>query len=592
MTFDQGLAFAIIVATMVLFVWGRPRYDIVACLALLASVVTGLVKPEDAFSGFSDDIVIIVASALVVSGAIAQTGVLEWALQRFSRHLRAVPAQIFVLVATVTLLSAFVKNVGALAIMIPVAFQMAKRAGAAPSCYLMPMAFGALLGGLMTQIGTSPNIIVSRLRGELVGTPFSMFDFTPVGAVLAVMGIVFLVFFYRVLPARTRASASMDEALAAKKYVTEAEVTKASPVLGKTVADLQDLAHGEAKVIAILKPDDQRVVPLPDAVLEVGDTVILEGDPQALEQAVSLGKLQLESGHRVPEAKAPQAEIGSIEAVIGANSPLLGASAQASALFERFGVNLLAVSRSGRRLTDRLGTISLEFGDVIVLQGNLDALPERLKALDCLPLAERTLQLGRARRALLPILILLAAMALTAFKVISVPVVFFGAAVLMVLVRAITLRQVYQLVEWPIVILLAALIPVSEALSATGATDLIAAWLSDAARGLPAYGALALILATAMAVTPFLNNAATVLVMAPIAVGFSQALGYKPDAFLMAVAIGAGCDFLTPIGHQCNTLVLGPGGYKFGDYARLGAPLSLLVILVAVPMLLLVWPVR
>jgi di/tricarboxylate transporter len=592
MTIDQGLAFAVIAATMVLFVWGRPRYDIVACLALLAAIAVGLVKPEDAFSGFSDDIVIIVGSALVVSGAIAQTGITELALQRVSRHLNSVPAQMFVLVATVTILSAFVKNVGALAIMIPVAFQMAKRAGASPSCYLMPMSFGALLGGLMTQIGTSPNIIVSRLRGEIVGTPFSMFDFAPVGAVLALLGLLFLMVGYRFLPVRTRTTASLDAALEAKKYVTEAEVTESAAVLGKTVADLQDLAHGEAKVIAVLKPDDTRVVPLPDVILEEGDTVILEGDPQALEQAVSLGKLTLESGHRVPEARAPQAEVGSIEAVIGANSPLIGVSAQVSGLFERFGVNLLAVSRSGQKLTDRLGTISLEFGDVIVLQGNLGELPERLKALDCLPLAERTLQLGKARRAVLPVLILVVAMVMSAFKVLPVQVVFFGAAVLMVLSRAITLRQIYQLVEWPIIIMLAALIPVSESLSATGATDLIAGWLSQAASGLPAYGALALILATAMLVTPFLNNAATVLVMAPIAVGFAGALGYKPDAFLMAVAIGAGCDFLTPIGHQCNTLVLGPGGYRFADYPRLGAPLSLLVILVAVPMLLLVWPVK
>jgi di/tricarboxylate transporter len=278
--------------------------------------------------------------------------------------------------------------------------------------------------------------------------------------------------------------------------------------------------------------------------------------------------------------------------VIGTNSPLIGMSAQASFLFERFGVNLLAVSRTGERLTERLGTITLRLGDVIVLQGNLADMPERLKTLDCLPLAERTLHLGKARRALLPVLILIVAMVMTAFGIMPVPIVFFGAAVLMVLTGAVAFRQIYQTVEWPIIIMLAALIPVSEALRTTGGTDLIAGWLSQAAAGLPAYGALALILATAMLVTPFLNNAATVLVMAPIAVSFSASLDYRPDAFLMAVAIGAGCDFLTPIGHQCNTLVMGPGGYRFGDYARLGAPLSLLVIAVAVPMLLLVWPVR
>jgi di/tricarboxylate transporter len=592
MTFDQGLAFAIVIGAMALFVWGRPRYDMVACLALLASVAAGLVKPDQAFSGFSDDIVVIVGSALVVSAAIAQTGVPEVALQRISRHVHSVRLQLVVLVATVTVLSAFVKNVGALAIMIPLAFQMAKRSGASPSCFMMPMSFGALLGGLMTQIGTSPNIIVSQARDEIVGTPFTMFDFTPVGAALAVAGLLFLMFGYRLLPVRTRTTVSLDEALAVKKYVTEAEVTETSPMAGKTISDLQERAQGEGKVIAILKPDDTRVTPLPDAKLSVGDTLILEGDPHALERIVSAGKLKLESGHRVPEATQPQAEISSIEAVIGASSPLIGLSAQASLLFERFGVNLLAVSRTGQRLTERLGTITLQLGDVIVLQGNLADMPERLKALHCLPLAERTLQLGKARRTLLPILILIAAMATTALGILPVSIAFFSAAVLMVLAGAIPIRQIYQTVEWPIIIMLGALIPVSEALRTTGGADLIAGWLSELARDMPAYGALALILAAAMLVTPFLNNAATVLVMAPIAVSFSAALDYRPDAFLMAVAIGAGCDFLTPIGHQCNTLVMGPGGYRFGDYARLGAPLSLLVIAVAVPALLLVWPVR
>jgi di/tricarboxylate transporter len=577
---------------MGLFIWGRPRYDIVACLALIAAVATGLVEPEEAFSGFSDDIVIIVGSALVVSAAIAQTGLPEAALQRISRHVHSVQVQILVLVATVTILSAFVKNIGALAIMIPLAFQMAKRSGTSASYFLMPMSFGALIGGLMTQIGTSPNIIVSRVRGELVGTPFSMFDFTPVGAMLAATGVLFLLFAYRVLPVRTRTTVSLDEALAVKKYMTEAEVTEDSPMVGKTISDLQALSHGEGTVTAILRPDNTRVTPLPDAVLSVGDTLILEGDPHALERLVAGGKLTLESGHRVPAASQPQAEISSIEAVIGANSPLIGLSAQASLLFERFGVNLLAVSRTGERLTERLGTITLRLGDIMVLQGNLADLPERLKALDCLPLAERALQLGKARRALLPILILIAAMAITAFGILPVPIVFFGAAVLMVLTGAIALRQIYLTVDWPIIIMLATLIPVSETLRTTGGTDLIAGGLSHVASGLPAYGALGLILAAAMLVTPFLNNAATVLVMAPIAVSFSESLGYRPDAFLMAVAIGAGCDFLTPIGHQCNTLVMGPGGYRFGDYARLGAPLSLLVIAVAVPALLLVWPVH
>ncbi|WP_374309704.1 SLC13 family permease [Dongia sp.] len=592
MTIDQALAFAVVAGMVGLFIWGRPRYDVTACLALLAALILGIVKPEEAFKGFSNDIVLIVASALVVSSAIAQTGILEAGLKRVLPRSHSFQLQLFVLVVTVTLLSAFVKNIGALAIMIPVAFQVARLSGVSPSRFLMPMSFGALLGGLMTQIGTSPNIIVSEVRGTLTGAPFSMFDFTPVGIILAVAGVLFLMVGHRLLPERQRATASLDEAVRIKNYMTEAEITGTSPMVGKTIAELQNLADGEAKVVALLEADDSRIVPLPDAILKIGQTVILEGDQEALERIVSRGKLRLESGHRKPEAVEPQAEIRSIEAVIGLNSPLIGLSAQGSDLFETYRVNLLAVSRTGQRLTDRLGTIELQMGDVVVLQGNFAQLPERLRALDCLPLAERELFLGRPRAALLPIAILAGTMGLTAFGVVPVAIAFFGAAVLMVLTRAIALRQVYQIVEWPIVLMLAALIPVSEALHTTGATDLIADWLSQAATGLPPFGALGLILAVAMLVTPFLNNAATVLIMAPIAASFSTSLGYKPDAFLMAVAIGAGCDFLTPIGHQCNTLVMGPGGYRFGDYARLGGPLSLIVILVAVPALLYFWPVK
>lgn len=591
MTFEQGVAFAIIVGMMALFVLGRPRYDIVACLALLVAVASGIVPPEDAFKGFSDDIVIIVASALVVSSAIAQTGVFESLMRRLSPYLGSVTAQMLVLVTTVTILSAFIKNIGALAILIPIAFQMAKKSGISASRFLMPMAFGALLGGLMTQIGTSPNVIVSRVRAEMTGEPFTMFDFTPVGALLAVAGIAFLLLGYRLVPERQRSSADLNQALDIKNYVTEAELVEGSPLIGKTPTDLKALADGDIRLVAILQQNGKRTTPLPDAVLKQGDIVILEGDPHALERVVSLGKLKLESSHRTPETKEPQAEVLSIEAVIGMNSPLIGLSAQESDLFEHYGVNLLAVSRTDERLTDRLGTVELRLGDVIVLQGNASQLPDRLRTLDCLPLAAREIYLGKGRRALLPIVILIAAMASTALGLIPVALAFFAAAVAMVFVGAISLRQVYEVVEWPIILMLAALIPVSAALQSTGGTDLIATWLSMVATGLPAYGALTLILVVAMLLTPFLNNAATVLVMAPIAVTFSSTLGFKPDAFLMAVAIGAGCDFLTPIGHQCNTLVMGPGGYRFTDYPRLGAPLSLLVIGLAVPALLYVWPV-
>jgi di/tricarboxylate transporter len=590
MALDQALAFAILAAAMILFIWGRLRYDLVAILALLAAVFTGVVPHGEAFRGFGDDIVIIVASALVVSAAVARSGVMEAVLHRVSSHVTSVQGQIVLLVTAMTILSAFVKNIGALAMMIPVALLVARRLKASPSCFLMPMAFGSLLGGLVTLVGTSPNIIVSRVRGELTGQPFGMFDFAPVGLGLAVAGVVFLVFGFRLLPGRRKAKGTMDEALDIPDYMTEARVTAASVVTGRTVGDLVRFCNDKVMVTGIVRHKTVRMPLLPDAILLEGDILLLEGDPEALERAVARARLELEGGDRPTHTARAADEIAGIEAVVGPRSILIGQTAKRMTLHEHFNINLLAVSRSGQHFTERLRDIVLQAGDVLVLKGDLTRLPGTLRELGCLPLAERAIRLGNVRQGLVPVAVLGSAMALTAVGALPVASAFLTAAVLMVLLGALSLREAYAAIDPPILVMLGALIPVSEAIRTTGGADLIARGLSDLAGTLPPYGALALVMLAAMAVTPFLNNAATVLVMAPVAVSFAQQLGYRPDAFLMAVAVGAACDFLTPIGHQCNTLVMGPGGYRFGDYWRLGLPLSILVLVLGVPLILLVWP--
>lgn len=591
MNTTQLLSVSVIVLMMAAFVWGRLRYDIVATCALLLAIAVGVVPYDIAFSGFSDDIVIIVGSALLVSAGVARSGIMQIAVQRFAPNLSGVRAQLTLLIVTVAVLSAFVKNIGALAIMIPIAFQFARRSKVSPSIFLMPMAFASLLGGLMTQIGTSPNIVVSRLREEIAGVPFTMFDFTPTGLLLTSVGLAFLIAFYWILPIRERKDSTLKAALDIHNYVSEAKVTAESSVVDRTVGDLLKLAAGEVVITSILRDGTLRITPFPDATLRAGDIVVMEGAPEALDALVAHSRLTL-AGGRKPAAQSPGAEITAIEAVIGEGSSLIGWSAQALLLYHRFDVNLLAVSRQGQRLSQRPGAVVFRLGDIVLLQGEQQALPGFLREFRLLPLAERPLQIGSARRGLVPLAILATAMGATAVGALPVPVAFFGAAVAMVLFRAIPLREVYDAIDGPILVMLAALIPVSDSLRTSGATDVLAHVLAGVGMGLPAWGALALILIVAMSVTPFLNNAATVLVMAPIAAGFAQGLGYRPEAFLMAVAIGAGCDFLTPIGHQCNTLVMGPGGYRFSDYPRLGLPLSLIVIAAAVPMLLVIWPVR
>jgi di/tricarboxylate transporter len=589
MTLPQALAFAIVAGMMGLFVWGRLRYDLVAMLALLAAISVGIVPPDQAFTGFGDDIVVIVATALLVSAAVARSGITERLMAPLAPHLGTVGRQVVVLVGAVTLLSAFVKNVGALAILMPIVFQQARRAGTPASAVLMPLAFGSLLGGLMTLIGTSPNVIVSRMRQELLGQPFTMFDFMPVGAGIALAGVTFLAFGYRLLPGGQKGSGTAEAAFRIEDYSTEATLPAGSPMAGKTVADLEAMGDGEVTVTTIIREQFRRYAPSSHWVLYPDDVLILQGEHAALERVVARGKLKLAT-KEVAAAATAGSEIGAVEAVIGAESPLVGRTAAQLALRARYQVNVVAVSRSGARLTQRLRAMPFRAGDVIVVQGDLDALPETLGELGCLPLASRGVSLGTGSNVWLPAVVLAAAMLVVSLQLVPVSIGFFAAAVALLLLRVLTLREAYAVIEWPILILLGALIPVSEALDTTGGTDLIAGWLAAAAGVVPPIGALAMILVVAMAVTPFLNNAATVLMMAPIAAGLATNLKLNPDPFLMAVAVGAACDFLTPIGHQCNTLVMGPGGYRFGDYWKLGLPLSLIVLVVGVPLIALVWP--
>jgi di/tricarboxylate transporter len=591
MTTPQVAAFAILAAMMALFVWGRLRYDMVAIVALLAGIAAGIVPYDKAFSGFSDDIVIIVASALVVSAAVARSGVIETALRPLAPLLTTPTVQVFALTAVVAAMSGFVKNIGALAMMMPVAFQLARKTGTPPSAMLMPMAFGSLLGGIVTLVGTSPNIIVSRVREEITGQPFGMFDFAPVGALLAIGGVAFLAFGWPLLPKR-KGAATMDAAFNIDGYTTEVLVPEGSEFDGKTVKELEKLGDGEVEVIAILGQRTRNSQPNGNTKLRSGDTLILRGEPAALERVVGSAKLPLGRDTIRKEADTPSDDIGIMEVIVTPDSAMVGNTASGMRLYDHYGVDLLAVSRAGRRISHQLRSVRLREGDVVLLRGDLKTMPETFGELRVLPLAERGLALGRGRRGFIPVLILAAAMLLVALHLVPVAIAFFGAAALIVLLKAITLREAYDAIEWPILIMLGALIPLSDSLRTTGGTDVIAGWLSAAAGALPPMGMLALIMIAALAVTPFLNNAATVLVMGPIAATFASNLGLSPDPFLMAVAIGAACDFLTPIGHQSNTLVMGAGGYRFTDYWKLGLPLSIYIVLAGVPLIALFWPLE
>lgn len=590
MTLDQGLAFGLIALTIGAFIWGRFRYDVVAVCALLAGVAIGVVPAKSAFDGFSNDITVIIAAALVVSAAFAKSGIVEAVLRPLIPKLKTERSQVPVLTAAVTVLSTATKNVGALAILMPVALQLSRRTGSSPSRLLMPMAFGAMLGGIVTLVGTAPNIIVSQVREELLGKPFGMYDYSPVGLALAAIGFVFLAFAYRVLPKDRAPAVNLEEALAANAYITEVEAPDDWALAGTRIGELHDLAGGEARVMMLLSGGRRRARPHPNTKVHAGDVLLLQGEPQALDELINRGKLRLTRSDRPVAMEEPTDEVRVVEAVVGGESELIGRSAQQLDLYGGHGVNLLAVSRSGFDLKQSPSRIRLRAGDIIVLQGAERTLPAALAALGLLPLAEREVRLGGIRHAVAPAVILAAAMVLVAFQVVPVAIAFFGAAVAMIIIGALRMREAYAAVDGPLIVLIAAMIPVSEAISTTGGAELIGGWLSSVFRGQSPMIALVSIMAVAMAATPFLNNAATVLIVAPVGASMARQLGLSPDPFLMAVAVGAASDFLTPIGHQCNTLVMGPGGYRFADYPRLGAPLTLLVLVLGAPLIAWFWP--
>jgi len=491
-------------------------------------------------------------------------------------------------------MSAFVKNVGTLGVFMPVAIQAAERRNRPVSRYLMPLAFGSLVGGTITQIGTSPNLLISTVRQQVMGKPYHLFDFTPVGLPLTCAAVAFLSIGWRLLPTNRRGQPTAEKRFAIEDYTSEALLPEESPLVGKTVAELETLADGEVTVAGIIREESHHYVPRRNWTLDAGDILVLEGDPTALQPLVDQAKLKLLGAEEIAALKPRDKddELETAEAVIAPDSLLIGNTPRDLRLRQDFEINLLALSRAGERATTRLANSRFSPNDILVLQGRQRQLSRALTELGLIPLAERNLALGRPRGRWLPLLILLAAMFAMAMGAVEIEVGFFLAATLIVLLRLIPAREAYNAVEWPIIVMLGCLIPVGEALNNTGAAKLMADGLTVLATHLPDYLAVGLIMVVSMLVTPLLHHAAAVLLMGPVAAAVAKNLGLGVDPFLMAVAFGAASDFLTPIGHQNSTLVMGPGGYRFSDYWRLGLPLSILVAVFGTWLILLAWPLK
>jgi di/tricarboxylate transporter len=591
MTADQITLFAILGALFGLLAWGRWRFDVVAFTALMAAVVTGVVPAGQAFAGFGHPATITVAAILILSRSLSTTGATDWIARAVQPASGTTASHIGVLSSLAAAMSAFMNNVGTLGLLMPVALQSARKAKRSPALLLMPLSFGAILGGLVTLIGTPPNIIIATYRGEVMGEPFGMFDFTPVGAVTALAGVAFVALVgWRLVPAAAQKRAVSDELFDIENYVAEARVPEDSAAVGKTLGEIEEATKEiDALLVALLR-GTRRYRPSSGVPVQAGDTLIVEAGPDEIDKLVSA--LGLELGPNDADDKTPLGHAGGalVEAVIAPGSGLEGLTAGSQRRIGRHGFTLLAVARQGRPYRGRLKAFRFGVGDVLLLHGEAERVPDALAAFGCLPLAARGLSLGQRSKAPYLIGIFAAAIAAASFGLLSIPIALSLAVAATVLFGLLPVRELYEGVDWPIIVLLGALIPVGGALEQTGATEVIANAIHQATAGQSPVLVLVLLMVVTMTLSDILNNAATAVVMAPIGVGIAERLGANPDPFLMAVAIGASCAFLTPIGHQNNALVMGPGGYRFWDYWRMGLPLEILIVAVATPMILWVWP--
>lgn len=589
MTQDQFLTFAVIAIAIGLFVWNRWRFDIVALGALFVSVVVGIVPAEKAFTGFSDPVVVTVACVLVLSAAISRSGFIDLAMKVMNRFAGRRNFQIFILVLMVMALSAFMNNVGALAVFLPIALAFCRKEDRKPSEMLMPMSFASLLGGLITLIGTPPNLMISNIRKDFTGAPYQMFDFAPVGLVICAAGLLYLTICWRLIPKDRRGQALPEERFSIEDYVSEVSVGEESTLEGKTIREVENSIEGDFAIVGLLRSGYRSLAPSGRLKIRSGDVLIVRSDPVTLKNIVDTGKVALVGDKEIGEKSVAIDDVGISEAVIMAGSELIGSTVRELQLRRRFSVNLLAVRQSDSGRQYRLHNVRFREGDVVVLQGSLESMPETLAELGCLPLAERNLQLGRPKFAFLPAGIMGLAVGLAVLGLVPLAISLLGGVIAIALLKIMRPNEIYSAIDISVIILLGAMIPVSQAMQDTGGAQLIAQFVSNLTQGLPLHLVLGIVMVATMIVTPFLNNAATVLLMAPIAASLAQKMNVDVDAFLMAVAVGASSDFLTPIGHQSNTLVMGPGGYRFADYWKLGLPLSILVVLLGVWAIMWTW---
>lgn len=607
MTIDQALLFALFGAILAMLVWGRFRHDLVAAGGLLIAVAVGLVPQDAAFSGFSNPAVVIVALVLVVSRAFENSGALGILTQWTADDKRPVARHIALAGGLAAALSAVINNVAALALLMPMDVQAARKAGRPPAMTLMALSFATILGGMTTLIGTPPNIIASIIRAEQLGAPYQMFDFTPVGLAVALAGVAFVALIgWRLVPRRKDTAA---ELVSESSFEVELLVAEESPAVGRLVEDFEEEAeNADVLLTGIIRGGKRQRRGARRYTIAPGDLLVVKGSGDAIATFIKATDLQEvepdktndaadnksvrkgEDEEQSEEEKERAHGPAIVEAVVRSDSYLAGRSAAWLRLRKRFALTLLGISHAGTVTRDQVSNRAIEPGDVLLLAGPGAASMATLNSLGLIAVNRISVAPFRAWKVAVTVGLFAAAIAAASFGLLSFTVAIAIAVAAYAAVGLVPAREFYQTIEWPVVVMLAFLLPIGAAFDRVGGTALVARTIGHMTEGYSPVIALVALMVATMMLSDVLNNVATMVITGPIAIDLAHRLNANPDTFLMGVAIAASCAFLTPIGHKNNTLIMGPGGFKFSDYWRMGLPLELVVLAVAVPMLLIVWP--
>jgi len=589
---DQNILFVLLFFVFALLIWGRWRYDLVAFSALLIAAGLGVIPTEQVFSGFGHPAVIVIALVLIISKSLSNSGAIELLARFLIDGSRKLGTHISIMAGFAAVLSAIMNNVAALALLMPLDIQAAAKAKRSPALTLMPLSFASILGGMITLIGTPPNIVIAEYRASILGEPYHMFDFAPVGLAVAIVGVAYVALIgWRLIPVARSQHNTAVELSHLGDYLAELKVPETSMVIGQKVRDLDEqTAEHEVEIVGLVRRGVRQPGMARRIEIRKNDILIFRASPEGIEAIVGALGLEYSRKNDTKDGVFSSKDASLLEVVVPQNARIDGRSARSLQLMYRHGVTLLGVSRQGQRFTKRVQELEIQAGDILLLLGETEKLDDIANWLGCLPLAQRGLQLAQRKKAKLAVAIFATAVLLASFGVLYLTVALGIAVVLMVLTGIMPLRELYKSVEWSVIVLLGSMIPIGVALESSGGTGLIASSIVSTASDLSPAAVMVILMIVTMTLSDVMNNVATAVIAAPIGVNIANSLGVSPDPFLMCVAVAASCAFLTPIGHKNNTLIMGPGGYRFGDYWRMGLPLEILVIVIGAPVILWVWP--